>query len=72
MLFILVAYAGRNLGCTWIILAILVVFFSGIAALYYTRPRTRLYVAKAIEKDGELKGSKIVPLTTDTILEHKN
>jgi UDP-GlcNAc:undecaprenyl-phosphate GlcNAc-1-phosphate transferase len=73
MLFILAAYAGRNLGCTWIILAILMVFFSGIAGLYYTRPRTRLFVAKSIDQpDAELKTSKIVPLTTDTILEHKN
>ena len=73
LLFILAAYAGRNLGCTWIILAILIVFFSGIAALYYTRPRTRLFVAKTIDTpDAELKTSKIVPLTTDTILEHKN
>lgn len=73
LLFIVAAYAGRNLGCTWIILSILIVFFSGIAGLYYTRPRTRLFVAtKTIEPDGELKGPKIVPLTTDTILEHKN
>jgi UDP-N-acetylmuramyl pentapeptide phosphotransferase/UDP-N-acetylglucosamine-1-phosphate transferase len=73
LLFILAAYAGRNLGCTWIILAILILFFSGIAALYYTRPRARLFVAKTIDApDGELKSSKIVPLTTDTILEHKN
>jgi protein-S-isoprenylcysteine O-methyltransferase Ste14 len=73
LLFIVAAYAGRNLGCTWIILAILIVFFSGIAALYYTRQRTRLFVAKTIDTpDAELKTSKIVPLTTDTILEHKN
>lgn len=73
LLFIVAAYAGRNLGCTWIILSILIVFFGGIAALYYTRPRTRLFVAKTIDQpDAELKTSKIVPLTTDTILEHKN
>lgn len=73
MLFILAAYAGRNFGCTWIILAILIVFFSCIAALYYTRPRARLFVAKTLEApEGELKTTKIVPLTTDTILEHKN
>ncbi|HUP11297.1 MAG TPA: MraY family glycosyltransferase, partial [Niastella sp.] len=73
LLFILAAYAGRDLGCTWIILAILIVIFSGIAALYYTRPRTRLFVAKTIDvQETELKSSKIVPLTTDTILEHKN
>jgi len=72
LLFVLAAYAGRDLGCTWIILAMLTVFFAGIAGLYYTRPRTRLFVAKAIEQETELTSSKIVPLTTDTILEHKN
>ena len=73
VLFIIAAYAGRNLGCTWIILSILIVFFAGIAGLYYTRPRTRLFVAKTMEApEGELKTTKIVPLTTDTILEHKN
>jgi UDP-N-acetylmuramyl pentapeptide phosphotransferase/UDP-N-acetylglucosamine-1-phosphate transferase len=77
LLFIVGAYSGRKIGCTWIVLAILAVFFAGIAALYYTRPRTRLFVAKAIdipmeeEATPEIK-SKIVPLTTDTILEHKN
>jgi UDP-GlcNAc:undecaprenyl-phosphate/decaprenyl-phosphate GlcNAc-1-phosphate transferase len=78
LLFIIGAYSGRNIGCTWIVLAILSIFFAGIAGLYFTRSRTRLFVAKAIdiEVDGdtpELKPtSKIVPLTTDTILEHKN
>ena len=79
ILFIIGAYSGRNIGVTWIVLTILGVFFTGIAALYYTpRTRTRLFVAKAIDVEvepeaAEMKAtSKIVPLTTDTILEHKN
>jgi hypothetical protein len=67
---IVAAYAFRNAGCTWIILALVVIFFSGIAALYYTRHRPRLFVARSV--DPELKSSKIVPLTKDTILEQKN
>jgi NADH:ubiquinone oxidoreductase subunit 2 (subunit N) len=69
LIFIIGAYLGRQAGCTWIILSIVGIFFSGIAALYYTRSQPRLFVAKTV--DSEVK-SKIVPLTKDTILEHKN
>ncbi len=69
LLFIIGAYLSRQTGCTWIILSIVSIFFSGIAALYYTRVQPRLFVAKSM--DSEVK-SKIVPLTKDTILEHKN
>jgi UDP-GlcNAc:undecaprenyl-phosphate GlcNAc-1-phosphate transferase len=79
ILFIIGAYSGRKIGVTWIVLAILCVFFAGIAALYYTpRTRTRLFVAKAIDVEVEPEAaemkttSKIVPLATETILEHKN
>lgn len=70
--FILAAYLCRDIGCTWIILGIVCLFFTGIAALYYTRPRARLFVARSMDTETELKASKIVPLTKDTILEHKN
>lgn len=70
MLAIVVSYALRDTGCTWIILAILLIFFSGIAALYYTRPRPRLFVARTVKPDNA--NSRIVPLTKDTILEQKN
>ena len=60
----------RNLGCTWLILSIISIFFAGIAALYYTRKQPRLFVAKALK--GKMDSSRVVPLTEDTILEHKN
>jgi UDP-GlcNAc:undecaprenyl-phosphate GlcNAc-1-phosphate transferase len=73
ILSIIVAYAFRNSGCNWIILALVIFFFSGIAALYYTRHRPRLFVARSVDgADGEPSNSKIVPLTKDTILEQKN
>ncbi len=74
LFFIVTAYACRNIGCTWIVLAIMCIFFCGIAALYYTRPQPRLFVARSVDlPEGKDKGStKIVPLTKDTILEHKN
>ncbi len=65
LLAIVVSYALRNTGCTWIILTIVVIFFSGIAALYYTRSRPRLFVARTVESEN--KNSRIVPLTKDTI-----
>jgi UDP-N-acetylmuramyl pentapeptide phosphotransferase/UDP-N-acetylglucosamine-1-phosphate transferase len=60
----------RNLGCTWLILSIISIFFASIAALYYTRKQPRLFVAKAL--NGKRDSSRVVPLTEDTILEHKN
>ncbi|NII24052.1 undecaprenyl/decaprenyl-phosphate alpha-N-acetylglucosaminyl 1-phosphate transferase [Pseudoflavitalea sp. X16] len=67
---IVTSYALRNSGCTWIILALLIIFFTGIAALYYTRHKPRLFVARTVEPEN--KNSRIVPLTKDTILEQKN
>jgi hypothetical protein len=73
VLAIIASYTFRNSGCTWIVLALIIFFFSGIAALYYTRHRPRLFVARSVNGvDGEPTNSKIVPLTKDTILEQKN
>lgn len=63
------AFAARNFGCTWLILAIIGIFFTGIGILYYTRRQPRLFVAKTVKN---VKSSKVVPLTKDTILEQKN
>jgi UDP-GlcNAc:undecaprenyl-phosphate/decaprenyl-phosphate GlcNAc-1-phosphate transferase len=64
-------FMARSLGCTWLILAIIGIFFSGIAALYYTRKEPRLFVAKAL-KNKSATANRVVPLTKDTILEQKN
>lgn len=69
MTFITLAYAGRDLGCTWIIIGGVTVFFSGIAMLYFTR-QPRLFVARRNLKEKDR--TKIVPLTKDIILEQKN
>ena len=68
---IIAAYMTRNLGVTWVILAIASLFFTGIAALYYTRPRSGLVMAKTSDSNEPVATSKIVPLAKD-ILEHKN
>ena len=69
--FVLAVFSFRNtVGCTWLIISIIAIFFAGIAALYIGRPQPRLFVAKTSEK--EHPTTKIVTLTKDTILEHKN
>ena len=73
LFFIVAAYLSRNVGCTWLIFAVVGIFFAGIGTLYYTRYRPHLFVARSFDtpqKEG--KATKIVPLTKDTILEHKN
>jgi len=73
LLFVLGAYFFRQFGSTWIIFSIIGIFFTVIGALYVTRSRPRLFVAKSIDADNtEIKASNIVPLTKDTVLEQKN
>lgn len=66
---IVTAYALRSVGCTWLILGLFTVFFTGISGLYYTRKRTRLFVATT--NAAPESSSKIVPLTKDAVLEQK-
>jgi len=70
MLFIAGAYFLQGWGCTSLILGIITLFFAGIAALYYTRPKPRLFVAKSVKS--KVGSQRMVPLTKDTILEQKN
>jgi UDP-GlcNAc:undecaprenyl-phosphate/decaprenyl-phosphate GlcNAc-1-phosphate transferase len=73
LLFIGLTFAFRSIGVTWLILSVAGIFFTGIAALYFSRPKPRLFVAKTLKADPvEINTSKIVPLTKDTILEQKN
>jgi hypothetical protein len=66
-------YLERSLGCTILILSVFAFFFSFIALCYYARSKPRWAVAKKTDGDGgELKTSKLVTLTKDTILEQKN
>jgi len=72
LLFMIATYALRSLGCTWLILGLFALFFTGIGILYYTRRRPRLFVATTVNAtDGETPASRIVPLTKDAVLEQK-
>lgn len=68
--FVAFAFLARSLGCTTLVFLIVGSFFLGIGLLYYTRPKTRLFVAKKSAGDGK-QASKIVPLTKDAVLEQK-
>ena len=71
LLFIALAYFGRSLGSTWLIISIFALFFAGIGLLYYTRPKQRLFVAKTSANDTKLTGSSKILLTQEAILEEK-
>jgi UDP-GlcNAc:undecaprenyl-phosphate/decaprenyl-phosphate GlcNAc-1-phosphate transferase len=72
VIFVAAAYSFRYVGCTWIILAGVTLFFSGIATLYYTRRHPRMFVARIQGPKPEHQGTKIVPLTKDIVLEQQN
>lgn len=66
------AYFSRSIGCTWVILAGVAIFFTGIAALYYTRRHPRLFVTRSGINNQEHQVTKIVPLNKDIVLEQQN
>jgi UDP-GlcNAc:undecaprenyl-phosphate/decaprenyl-phosphate GlcNAc-1-phosphate transferase len=72
VIFVAAAYSFRYVGCTWIILAGVLLFFAGIATLYYTRRHPRMFVARIQASKPEHQGTRIVPLTKDIVLEQQN
>jgi UDP-GlcNAc:undecaprenyl-phosphate/decaprenyl-phosphate GlcNAc-1-phosphate transferase len=70
--FVAAAYFCRFTGCTWIILAGVSIFFSGIALLYYTRRQPHMFVASIDVKKGEITSTKVVQLAKDILLEKQN
>jgi UDP-GlcNAc:undecaprenyl-phosphate/decaprenyl-phosphate GlcNAc-1-phosphate transferase len=65
--FIVLAYLGRSLGPTLLLLIMLSLSFAGFALLYYRRPRRTMVIAKGLNGTTELKTtSKVVTLTQET------
>ena len=65
--FIMLAWFGRSLGTNWLLLAMLVIAFSGLGALYYYRRQRTMFIAKRTDGATELKTtSKVVTLTKET------
>ena len=71
--FILLAWFGRSLGPSYLLLILLVLSFSGLGILYYRRPRPAMVIAKRINGATELKTtSKVVTLTQEAAVADKN
>ncbi len=65
--FIALAYIGRSLGATTVILILLAISFTGLGLLYYRKPRRTMVIAKKLNGVTELKTtSKVVTLTQET------
>lgn len=66
--FILIAWFGRSLGPSYLLLIMLALSFTGLGILYYRRkPRRTMVIAKRLDGATELKTtSKVVTLTQET------
>ncbi|MEI9913305.1 MAG: MraY family glycosyltransferase [Bacteroidota bacterium] len=65
--FVVMAYLGRSLGSTTLLLIMLTLSFSGLGLLYYRRPQRTMVVARRMNGAMELKtASKVVTLTQET------
>jgi UDP-GlcNAc:undecaprenyl-phosphate GlcNAc-1-phosphate transferase len=65
--FIALAYFGRSLGPTYLLLTMITLAFAGVGLLYYRKPKRRaLVIAKRANGSVELKTtSKVVTLTQE-------
>jgi UDP-GlcNAc:undecaprenyl-phosphate/decaprenyl-phosphate GlcNAc-1-phosphate transferase len=64
--FILLAWFGRSLGTTYLLMIMLSLAFTGLGLLYSGRPRRTMVIAKRIDGATELKtSSKVVTLTKE-------
>ena len=67
--FVVLAYLGRGLGPTYLMLIMLLISFTGLGLLYYRKPRTKMVIAKHLNGNGvtEFKTSpKVVTLTKES------
>jgi UDP-N-acetylmuramyl pentapeptide phosphotransferase/UDP-N-acetylglucosamine-1-phosphate transferase len=65
--FVALAYLGRSLGSTTLLLIMLTISFSGLGLLYYRRPLRTMVITRRVDGAMELKTpSKVVTLTQET------
>lgn len=65
--FVALAYFGRFMGPTYLMLSMLVLAFTGFGILYYGRTKQTMIIAKRLDGSTELKStSKVVTLTQET------
>ncbi len=73
LLFIAIAYAGKAMGCTWLIGLLFTLFFAGIGVLYYKQPKPEEEAPEATGKRyAKLITSKWVPTPEDTTVLEEN
>jgi UDP-N-acetylmuramyl pentapeptide phosphotransferase/UDP-N-acetylglucosamine-1-phosphate transferase len=68
ILFIAVAFLGRSLGPTYLLLIILAMSFSGLGLLFfYKRPKPQMFVAKHLDEEEEFAtlSPKVVTITKE-------
>lgn len=71
--FILLAFAGRPMGPTYLMLTMLALSLAGFGFLYYRKPRRIMVIAKSINGTTELKKtSKLVTLTKEAQVADQN
>ncbi|MEI9946189.1 MAG: MraY family glycosyltransferase [Chitinophagaceae bacterium] len=64
--FIALAYVGRSMGSSYLLLLITAISFTGFGFLYYGKPRRTMVIAKRIDGTTELKtASKVVALSPE-------
>lgn len=68
---IVAAYSLRQYGCTWLVSCAIVVFFAGIAVLYFSR-RPRLFVSHHSVEPATPTVTRVIPLTKEVVLEQHN
>lgn len=71
LFFIALAYFGRSIGVTWLIISIISLFFTMIGLLYYTRPKKHLHVTAVGKDTKRLKGAPKILLANNTVLEEE-
>lgn len=71
LFFIALAYFGRSIGVTWLIISILSLFFAMIGLLYYTRPKKHLPVTAVGKDTKRVKSAPTIILANNTVLEEE-
>lgn len=71
--FVVLAYLGRSMGPTYLLLVMVTLSFFGLGLLYYRKPRRTMVIAKRMNGATELKTpSKVVTLTPEPSVADKN
>jgi len=72
LIFIALAYFGRAIGSTWMIITIVSLFFTIIGFLYYTHPKRLFVSGESSSRNRSFKrGFSKVLLTKKAVLEEK-